>query len=414
MDELWRLAVSDFILLVLYLLGMVDVVVIGGGAAGIFAAIHASERGANVVVLEKSNKLLSKVRISGGGRCNVTHRPMSVNELVKHYPRGGKSLKHLFNQWRCEDTMAWFTERGVPLKIEDDGRVFPVSDDSEDIIAALLKNARNVDIQIKSAVTDIQPNKSGFSITINNDTTIFARRVIAAAGGSPKRSGLQLWEKLGLPVVDPVPSLFTFNIKHAPLNDLMGLSVQEATVYLPEIKQQFSGPVLITHWGLSGPAVLKLSAFAARELAARQYQYNVRVQWIKDITHEEVLQSFNPNKTTTNNRPESIPKRLWHYLMERADVRPDIPFKALSKKEQNRMAEIIINDTYNANGKSTYKEEFVTAGGVALEAINLKTMEAKDIPGLYIVGELADIDGITGGFNFQAAWATGLIAGSHQ
>lgn len=393
---------------------MVDVVVIGGGAAGIFAAIHASERGANVVVLEKSNKLLSKVRISGGGRCNVTHRPMSVNELVKHYPRGGKSLKHLFNQWRCEDTMAWFTERGVPLKIEDDGRVFPVSDDSEDIIAALLKNARNVDIQIKSAVTDIQPNKSGFSITINNDTTIFARRVIAAAGGSPKRSGLQLWEKLGLPVVDPVPSLFTFNIKHAPLNDLMGLSVQEATVYLPEIKQQFSGPVLITHWGLSGPAVLKLSAFAARELAARQYQYNVRVQWIKDITHEEVLQSFNPNKTTTNNRPESIPKRLWHYLMERADVRPDIPFKALSKKEQNRMAEIIINDTYNANGKSTYKEEFVTAGGVALEAINLKTMEAKDIPGLYIVGELADIDGITGGFNFQAAWATGLIAGSHQ
>lgn len=390
---------------------MVDVVVIGGGAAGIFAAIHASERGAKVVVLEKTSKLLSKVRISGGGRCNVTHRPMSVNELVKHYPRGGKSLKHLFNQWRCEDTMAWFTERGVPLKIEDDGRVFPVSDNSEDIITALLKSARNVDIRMKSAVTDIQPNKSGFSITINNDTTIFARRVIAAAGGSPKRSGLQLWEKLGLPIVDPVPSLFTFNIKHAPLNDLMGLSVQEATVYLPEIKQQFSGPVLITHWGLSGPAVLKLSAFAARELAARQYQYNVRVQWIKDITHEEVLQSFNPNKTTTNNRPESIPKRLWHYLMERADVRPDIPFKALSKKEQNRMAEIIINDTYNANGKSTYKEEFVTAGGIALEAINLKTMEARDIPGLYIVGELADIDGITGGFNFQAAWAAGRVAG---
>ena len=393
---------------------MVDVVVIGGGAAGMFAAIQASERGAKVVVLEKSNKLLSKVRISGGGRCNVTHQPMSVNELVKHYPRGGKSLKHLFNQWRCEDTMAWFTERGVPLKIEDDGRVFPASDNSEDIIAALLKSAHNVDIRMKSAVTDIQHNKNGFSITINNDKTISARRVIAAAGGSPKRSGLQLWEKLGLPIVDPVPSLFTFNIKHAPLNDLMGLSVQDATVYLPEIKQQFSGPVLITHWGLSGPAVLKLSAFAARELANRQYQYKVRVQWIKDITHEEVLQSFNANKTMINNRPESIPKRLWQYLMERADMRPDIPFKALSKKEQNRMAEIIINDTYSANGKSTYKEEFVTAGGIALEAINLKTMEVKEIPGLYIAGELADIDGITGGFNFQAAWATGVIAGSNQ
>ncbi len=392
---------------------MVDVVVIGGGAAGMFAAIQASERGAKVVVLEKSNKLLSKVRISGGGRCNVTHQPMSVNELVKHYPRGGKSLKHLFNQWRCEDTMAWFTERGVPLKIEDDGRVFPASDNSEDIIAALLKSAHKVDIRMKSAVTDIQHNKNGFSITINNDKTISARRVIAAAGGSPKRSGLQLWEKLGLPIVDPVPSLFTFNIKHAPLNDLMGLSVQDATVYLPEIKQQFSGPVLITHWGLSGPAVLKLSAFAARELANRQYQYKVRVQWIKDITHEEVLQSFNANKTMINNRPESIPKRLWQYLMERADMRPDIPFKALSKKEQNRMAEIIINDTYSANGKSTYKEEFVTAGGIALEAINLKTMEVKEIPGLYIAGELADIDGITGGFNFQAAWASGRVAGKN-
>ncbi len=390
---------------------MVDVVVIGGGAAGMFAAIHALEQGANVVVLEKSNKLLSKVRISGGGRCNVTHRPMSVNELVKNYPRGGKSLKPLFSQWRCEDTMKWFTDRGVPLKIEDDGRVFPVTDNSEDIITALLKSAKDVDIRLKSAVTDIQKIENGFSLTINNDKTISARQVIAASGGSPKRSGLMLWEKLGLPIIDPVPSLFTFNIKHQPLNDLMGLSVQNATIYLPEIKQQFSGPVLITHWGLSGPAVLKLSAFAARELAERQYQYKVRVQWLKDMTHEDVIQSFNPNKTMTNNRPEPIPKRLWRYLLQRADVRTDTAFKDISRKEQNRLAEIILNDTYNAVGKSTYKEEFVTAGGIDLQAINLKTMESKDIPGLYIIGELANIDGITGGFNFQAAWASGRITG---
>lgn len=391
-------------------MGMVDVIVIGGGAAGMFAAIHASKSG-KVVLLEKTGKLLSKVRISGGGRCNVTHRPMSVTELVKRYPRGGKSLKPLFNRWRCEDSMKWFTDRGVPLKIEEDGRVFPVSNDSEDIVRALLGAAKHVDIRLKKGVTGIRKEKDVFVVEINNSETILARQVIAASGGSPKHGGLAMWEKLGLPITSPVPSLFTFNIKHSPLNELMGLSVQEATVQLPEFKQQFSGPLLITHWGLSGPAVLKLSAFAARELAARQYQYKVRVKWIKDVTHQEVLQRFNPNKTTTNNRPESIPKRLWNYLIERANVRPNTAFKEQSKKEQNRMAEIIINDTYSAVGKSTFKEEFVTAGGIALEAINLKTMEAKDIPGLYIVGELADIDGITGGFNFQAAWASGVAAG---
>jgi predicted Rossmann fold flavoprotein len=392
---------------------MTDVIVIGGGAAGIFAAIHAAEHGMRVIVLEKTGKLLSKVRISGGGRCNVTHQPLPLSALLKNYPRGGKKLKPLFAQWNSKQTMDWFTARGVDLKIEDDGRVFPVSDNSEDIIQCLLNEAGllKVDIRTGLGITRIVPVKSGFEVHCGKGKIFRSNKVIAATGGSPKLDGLKMWRDMGIEIMLPVPSLFTFNIKHQPLTELMGLSVPEATVYIPALHRQFTGPLLITHWGMSGPAILKLSAFAARELALCNYHFDIRIRWIPVRTHEDIVGKLKGKKLLRTGGMFELPKRLWQYLCTRAKVRLDVEMNILSPKEKNRLAEVLLNDIYQVQGKSTYKEEFVTAGGISLSEINIKTCESKRYPGLFMIGELIDIDGITGGFNFQAAWASGMVAG---
>ncbi|MCC5915970.1 MAG: NAD(P)/FAD-dependent oxidoreductase [Cryomorphaceae bacterium] len=390
-----------------------DILVIGAGAAGIFAAIHAGEKGKQVIVLEKSQKTLSKVRISGGGRCNLTHRPMPLSDWVKNYPRGGKKLKQVFKFWDSADTMDWFTSRGVSLKIEDDGRVFPVSDYSGDVANALLLAAKTAGVTILTGqgVEKIEPNDRGFEVRVNGDNVFYARSVIVATGGSPTMRGMEIWKSLGLKCIPPVPSLFTFNIPERELNKLMGLSVNPAKVYLPEHNMDFTGPVLITHWGLSGPAVLKLSAFAARLLAGCNYKFVVRVQWVADQTQAQIFQTLEGNMQLGNFNKFALPQRLWLYLCARAGVSTDKRVTELSGKDKNKLAEILLNDRYQAIGKSTFKEEFVTAGGIDLGEIDLRDFSAKKIPGLHFVGEVLDIDGITGGFNFQAAWAAGKLAG---
>lgn len=393
---------------------MIEVLVIGGGAAGIFAAIHAAERGKQVLVLEKSPRILSKVLISGGGRCNVTHRPLPPSEMVQNYPRGGKKLKGLFTQWSSAHTMKWFEDRGVQLKIEEDGRVFPVSNESRDIANALERAAfdAGVRIELRLGVKSIEvvPD-NGFRVTTDKNQTLFARSVVVATGGSPTLRGFDFLANLGLKIVSPVPSLFTFPIKHKPLTANMGIAVERAIVYIPDLKQQFEGPVLVTHWGLSGPAVLKLSAFAARELAERNHHFEIRVNWLPSKTHDEVVEMWGHQRKMMNSNPPEISKRLWLYLLERNEISPEILASQLGKKNANRLAEGLLNDRYSVQGKTTYKEEFVTAGGVNLTEIDLQTFAVKRIPGLHIIGEVLDVDAITGGFNFQAAWAAGYHCG---
>lgn len=389
-------------------------VVIGGGAAGFFSAIHAAFNfpELRVVVLEKSAQLLAKVRISGGGRCNVTHHCFEPAQLAEHYPRGAKHLKRLFYEFGPTETIAWFEKQGVSLKTEDDGRMFPITDQSDTIIQALQKAAENLGVQIRmqSSVTAIQPEQGAFRLELSGGH-LMADYVIVAAGGAPKRTQLEWLRVLGHQISVPVPSLFTFNLV-APLTDLMGVAVP-ARVQIVGFPMVSEGPVLITHWGVSGPAVLRLSAFAARHLAERNYTYTVRVHWLPEFNEAEIRAAFaaESGKAIKNQRWHQLPKRLWEALVERSQVRAHLTWPELSKKEQNRLVDLLINDQHAAQGKTTFKEEFVTAGGVSLESVNMKTLESKALPGLFFAGEILDIDGVTGGFNFQAAWTTGYFAG---
>ena len=399
---------------------MTSIIVVGGGAAGFFAALSAKEHhpGARVLLLEKGTRPLDKVRISGGGRCNVTHDCLELRRLAAHYPRGERFLRKAFRHFAVADTIAWFRDRGVELKTEPDGRMFPIMDDSATIVEALTGAAdrAGVEVRLRCPVTALERTGETWSVTTPQGK-LQAERGIVATGGSPKREGLQWLADLGHAIVDPLPSLFTFNLPGDPITKLMGVVADPVTVHVAGAKLSATGPLLITHWGLSGPAVLRLSAWGARELHARGYRYTVRIDWTGGLGELAVreqlrgLRDTQARKLLRNADPLGLPTRLWTFLLERAGVDDATVCAELPRKDLDRLVDVLVNDRHEARGKTTFKEEFVTAGGVALSEVDPDTLASRRAPGLYFAGEVLDIDGITGGFNFQAAWTTGWIAG---
>ena len=399
------------------------IAIIGGGAAGFFSAIAAKENHpeATVVILEKSQKFLSKVKVSGGGRCNVTNGCTVIKKLSEAYPRGGNKLRKSFRIFSTQHTMEWFESRGVPLVIQEDGCVFPVSQDSQSIIDCLMKEVRRLDIGIELGMGVTAIKKVGDRLNLSfQKADIHSRtfdKVILATGGCPKRSGLDWLEALGHKIEDPVPSLFTFNMPDEPVRELMGIVVEKAMVNIQGTKLKSDGPLLITHWGMSGPAILKLSAFGARLLSEMNYECKAQVNWVSVVNNEEVRQEIlniseeHSQKILANYRPYLLPERLWHFLLDKCELPRQKKWSELGKKGVNKLMTILTNDVYSVRGKTTFKEEFVTCGGVSLESIDFDTMQSRVCPNLYFAGELMDIDGITGGYNFQSAWTTGFIAG---
>lgn len=401
---------------------MKKVAIIGGGAAGFFSAISAKKHHpqAEVTILEKTKRVLSKVKVSGGGRCNVTNGCTYIPELIQAYPRGSKLLKGAFRTFCTQDTMDWFQSRHVPLVIQEDNCVFPKSQDSQSIIDCLMDEASDLGVKIKygQAVESLQKTEAGIEIKCSRSEHIQVyTHVIVATGGTPKRKGLDWLEALGHKIEHPVPSLFTFNMPMETITQLMGIVVEEAMVSIQGTKLNSDGPLLITHWGMSGPAILKLSAFGARILAEKQYTFKAQVNWVNTKDSNEVLSTLktivsqHPQKKLANIKAYGLQTRLWNFLIERAGLDLDKKWAELSKKGLNKLVETLTNDIYAVSGKTTFKEEFVTCGGVSLKSIHPKTMESKACSGLYFCGEIMDIDGITGGYNFQAAWTTGFIAG---
>jgi len=389
-----------------------DVIVIGGGAAGFFAAINIKSQApdAKVLILEKTGKLLTKVLVSGGGRCNVTHNAASQSALSKAYPRGKSFLKKAFNQFWVPDLMEWFEKRGVTLKIEDDGRMFPNTNQSETIANCFLKEAQGKQVQIntRETVERIAPMNGPLLITTSK-TEYVADQVVMASGGHSKLGHLDYVSPLNLSLQKPYPSLFTFNLPGHSIRELKGLSVLDAKVFIPVIKESWQGPLLITHWGMSGPAVLVLSSICAKQLGELNYSFEYSVDWLPDVPREELVLNKS-KKQIQNHKPDAIPQRLWMYLLDEARVAHTKKADELSKSEKNKLVELIKNHLFQAEGKTTFKEEFVTCGGIDLDEIDVKTMQSKQHPGFYFAGEVMDIDAITGGFNFQAAWTTAYIA----
>ena len=401
-------------------------IVIGGGAAGFFCAVNAAANNPEleVVIVEKSSKLLSKVRISGGGRCNVTHACFSIAEMIKKYPRGEKFLKQAFRHFFTTDTIAWFEKRDVPIKAEADGRMFPVTDSSETIIDCLMKeaNKHHVQILMNRDVVKIDPpkengNHSGFKISFRNGEELLSDFVCIACGGFPKAIQYDWLQNLGHSFEDPVPSLFTFNVPKHPISALMGISVENVQVKINGTKLSQKGPLLITHWGFSGPAVLKLSAFAALELAKMNYDFTISINWLSDFNENTLLEKMRTvrfdaaAKKMINKNPFGLPQRLWEYQLSQCNIDADLRWADLPAKQQNLLAKQLCAEQFQVKGKTTFKEEFVTAGGIKLSEVNAHTMESKLIPNLFLAGEILNVDGITGGFNFQHAWTSGWIAG---
>ncbi len=401
-----------------------DLIVIGGGAAGIFNAINVAtlfpEK--KVLVIEKSNKLLAKVKISGGGRCNVTHACFDPKELIRFYPRGARELLSVFSRFSPLETAMWFAERGVKLKTEEDGRMFPITDSSQTIIDCLLKEGEknNVNIWQNCEVKNIAPQEKGFVLKLSDGQEISCHKLMIATGGHPKLEQYKWIEKLGHSIVPPVPSLFTFNLIKNPITELMGLSVKKVRVKLLPLKLEEEGPLLITHWGFSGPVILKLSAFAARELHAIDYKYEVLINWLPQFNELELKNYFENqrlnfgNHKLINRQGFEFPSRLWSFLLYKSGIDENKRWADVSNKEINKLIETIMRDRYAANGKTTFKEEFVTCGGVSLKEIDFKTMQSKLVNDLYFAGEILNIDGVTGGFNFQAAWATAYVAATNM
>lgn len=397
-----------------------NIAVIGGGAAGFFSALKAKESypEALVSIFEKSSKVLAKVKVSGGGRCNVTNSNTSIALLSKAYPRGGKQLKKAFQVFSTTDTIAWFKSRGVELYAQQDERMFPTSDDSQTIVDCFLQQCSSLGVEIKmsSGVKALFPKEEGVLLKFKEHDELFDK-VIVATGGSPTQKGFDWLAKVGHTIVSPVPSLFTFNMPNEAIVELMGLVAPEASINIQGSKLKSTGPILITHWGMSGPAVLKLSAFAARELNALNYDFIAQVSWINESNQEKVktelldIAAEKPNKLLRNTRPFQLPERLWKYLMDKCEIAADKKWSELSKKSLNKLLSVLCNDAYQVSGKTTFKEEFVTAGGIDLAEVNFSTMQSKLHPRLYFAGEVLDIDGITGGYNFQSAWTTAFIAG---
>lgn len=395
-------------------------IVIGGGAAGFFCAVNAARLNPllKVTIVERSNKVLSKVKVSGGGRCNVTHHCFEITDLVKRYPRGQNFLKKAFHWFYTKNTVEWFEERGVKLKAEGDGRMFPITDNSQTIIDCLLREADkyNVQVLLHTDIKQVQKQADTFILHISADATLKADFLCIACGGYPKAAHFEWLTSLGHTIEAPVPSLFTFNMPGNPITQLMGVSVEDVTVKITGSKLQQNGPLLITHWGLSGPAILKLSAWAARELANCNYTFNVIINWLpayNDQTLRDEMQRVRRVHATqkiSNRNPFGLPNRLWLYFLQQCNIHEDWRWADLPGKQQQQLIQMLVAQTFAVHGKTTFKEEFVTCGGIKLAEIDANTMQSKLQPGIYFAGEIMDIDGVTGGFNFQHAWTSGFIA----
>lgn len=394
-------------------------VVIGGGAGGFFCAVNAARMCPSllVVLLEKTANLLSKVKVSGGGRCNVTHALFDVVEMSKRYPRGQNFVKKTFHQFFTTDTIQWFEQRGVKLKAEKDGRMFPVSDSSQSIIDCLLQEANfyGIDIRMNADVKQLAKYNEQFAIQLANGQSLHADYVCLATGGYPKASMFDWLKNLGHHLEPPLPSLFTFNLPKHPITALMGLSVENARVKIEGSKLVEEGPVLVTHWGLSGPAVLRLSAWGARELAEKAYNFTVHINWLpnhKEQSLKELFQNWRKAHATKKlgNQNPGLPNRMWQFLLAEVGINHELRITDLSSKLENALIQQLVDYTVTVLGKTTFKEEFVTAGGIRLAEVDANTMMSKKVANLFFAGEVLDVDGITGGFNFQHAWTSGWIA----
>ena len=399
---------------------MSTIVVIGGGAAGFFAAIASAEANPDhrVILLEKGKEVLGKVLISGGGRCNVTHACFDPKELATHYPRGSKELLGPLHKFQPGDTMEWFADRGVELKIEGDNRVFPITDSSSTIANCLIEMAEGAHVEIKKTSgvkTFSQTEDGGWKVFMTSGDALRADKLMIATGSSKG-----VWEqlkKVGHKIIPPVPSLFTFNIKDPRINGLSGISLPNATIQVASSDLESSGPLLITHWGMSGPAVLRLSAWGAYELNDRFYRFPILVNWIgrdEDVVVSDFIQEkkFSGKKRIGNHAQYEVPLRLWKSMVAAAGISNTSTWGDLNLKQIKALASELCSAVFQVSGKSTFKEEFVTAGGVDLKEVNFKTFSSKVTPNLYFAGEVLNIDGITGGFNFQAAWTGGFLAGN--
>lgn len=405
---------------------MQHLVVIGGGASGYFCAVNAARLSPGrlqVTILEKTGKTLSKVKVSGGGRCNVTHRDLPIAAFTGHYPRGPQLLKRTLHQFSAADTSAWFEARGVVLKTEPDGRVFPVSNNSGTIIEALEKEAvqYGVQVQLHQAVVSLHKNKDKWELQLlGKPEPLLVDYVCIATGGLMKKEGYQFLADLGHSIQPPVPSLFTFNLGKHPITELMGVSVEDAVIRITGSKLKQTGPLLITHWGFSGPAVLRLSAWGAEWLAAKHYQFSIQINWLGQSWPEKLLrerwQEIRDQlaaRPMGDKNPFGLPKRLWSYLLRAAGIAENLYWSKLPGGPQNKLIQSLVADSYDISGKTTFKEEFVTCGGVDLAEIDPQTMESRRHNGLFFTGEVMNVDGITGGFNFQHAWASGFVAATH-
>lgn len=397
-----------------------NLIVIGGGAAGFFCAVNAARMNPalKVIIVEKSNKLLSKVKVSGGGRCNVTHACFEIKELIKRYPRGQNFLKRAFHWFNTEDTILWFKERGVELREETDGRMFPISNNSQTIIDCLLNEADKYGVEVLTncEVKGIEISSKLFHLHTANHQLPAADFLCLATGGYAKLSKFDWLRHTGHIIENTVPSLFTFNIPGNKITELMGVSVEEALIKINDTKFKQNGPLLITHWGMSGPAILKLSAWAARDLANKDYDFNITINWIPAY-NENTLREQWPDlrnelgiQKIVNRNPFGLPNRLWLYLIEESNIEEEIRWVDLSSKHQNKLIQTLTAQTFHVKGKTIFKEEFVTCGGINLGEIDANTMKSKKVDHLFFAGEVIDVDGITGGFNFQNAWTTGWIA----
>ena len=398
-------------------------VVVGGGASGFFCGVNAAQMNPmlDVMILEKTNKLLSKVKVSGGGRCNVTHYSEAVSDMIEAYPRGKNFMKKSLYRFSSQDTQNWFLLRGVQLKVESDGRMFPESDKSQSVIDCLMHEAEKykVEIKLQTEVLQIRKMTDGFDLEVKYGGSEVEKMhtdfICIATGGHSKESGFDWLKQIGIDIEPPVPSLFTFNILDSKLHQLMGVASPDAMLKIPKLKLQERGPVLITHWGLSGPAILKMSSRAAKELNELDYAFDVSLNWAPEFHESAMLELIKTKRIEIarqlvgNKNPFEIPGRLWNYLLEKSTIKPDTSWANIPSAASNLLAKNICNDIYSVKGKTTFKEEFVTAGGIKIEAIHQATLESKLYPGLYFSGEVLNVDGITGGYNFQHAWSSGWI-----
>jgi predicted Rossmann fold flavoprotein len=395
-------------------------VVIGGGAAGFFCAINAARMGPGlqVSIFEKTGKVLSKVKVSGGGRCNVTHSCFSIADMVKRYPRGANFLKKSFHHFFTTDTIEWFANRGVRLKTEADGRMFPVTDDSQTIIDCMLAEAKKLEVTVNTntEIKSLSLSDDKWQLHKANNEMINADFVCIAAGGFPKASHFAWLRQLGHSIQEPVPSLFTFNMPGHPITQLMGITIEDVRVKIIGSKFTEQGPLLITHWGMSGPAILKLSSYAARYLNQINYDFKILINWLPSFNEHSLLQRFQElrysiaSQKVINRNPFLVPQRLWEFLLREAAIKEDIRWADLPAKEQNKLVKLLTGHEFQVTGKTTFKEEFVTAGGIKLTEVDPQTFASKLQPNLYFAGEILDIDGITGGYNFQSAWTGGYLA----